>query len=441
MKKYSIGLDIGTTSVGWAVVEDGTQKIMRKGKKALWGVRLFEEAQTAAERRGYRSTRRRYDRRRNRIKLLQEEFNSEINKVDPDFFIKLKESKYLEKDEKNKTIKLTKEEKRAVKQYYDKYPTIYHLRKELMNQQEKMDIRLIYLAIHHMIKYRGNFLYGNTSFNANNLNIKDCLVQTFDTLQNNIPELEIPDNYNEVIDFDQFSKILLNPSKNDIKVEVKKLLSDTCNKQFVAELIKLLVGNKFNVNKLFVIENAENKIELNFNGSDFDDKYAEIEQLLGDKIESLQELKNLYDTVFLKKLFKGGDHVSLSELMVERYQQHQKDLRFLKDLFGKNRKLYNRLLRSTKKEQCLYEKYTSNNLSREDFIKELNKLISLLLDSGVEIDQKYIEQVQNDVKKRMDNGDFLPRITDTENGKYPYQLNKDELIKIIDLFGKLNYKF
>lgn len=35
--------------------------------------------------------------------------------------------------------------------------------------------------------------------------------------------------------------------------------------------------------------------------------------------------------------------------MVERYQQHQKDLRFLKDLFGKNRKLYNRLLRSTKK--------------------------------------------------------------------------------------------
>ena len=303
MKKYNIGLDIGTTSVGWAVVEDGTQKIMRKGKKALWGVRLFEEAQTAAERRGYRSTRRRYDRRRNRIKLLQEEFNSEINKVDPDFFIKLKESKYLEKDEKNKTIKLNKEEKRAVKQYYDKYPTIYHLRKELMNQQEKMDIRLIYLAIHHMIKYRGNFLYGNTSFNANNLNIKDCLVQTFDTLQNNIPELEILDNYNEVIDFDQFSKILLNLSKNDIKVEVKKLLSDTCNKQFVAELIKLLVGNKFNVNKLFVIENAENKIELNFNGSDFDDKYAEIEQLLGDKIESLQELKNLYDTVFLKVVF------------------------------------------------------------------------------------------------------------------------------------------
>jgi len=30
----------------------------------------------------------------------------------------------------------------------------------------------------------------------------------------------------------------------------------------------------------------------------------------------------------------------------------------------------------------------------------------------------------------MENGEFLPRITDTENGKYPYQLNKDELINI-----------
>ena len=53
-KKYNIGLDIGTTSVGWAVVEDGNQKIMRKGSKALWGVRLFEEAKTAAERRNFR---------------------------------------------------------------------------------------------------------------------------------------------------------------------------------------------------------------------------------------------------------------------------------------------------------------------------------------------------------------------------------------------------
>lgn len=36
MKNYNIGLDIGTTSVGWAVVETDNQKVMRKGNKALW---------------------------------------------------------------------------------------------------------------------------------------------------------------------------------------------------------------------------------------------------------------------------------------------------------------------------------------------------------------------------------------------------------------------
>ena len=86
---YNIGVDIGNTSVGWAVVESGTQKIIRKGNKNLWGVRLFNEAETAATRRAFRSTRRRYDRRRYRIQLLQEVFSDEMKKADKDFFIKL----------------------------------------------------------------------------------------------------------------------------------------------------------------------------------------------------------------------------------------------------------------------------------------------------------------------------------------------------------------
>ena len=90
-KVYNIGLDIGTTSVGWAVVDKETSKVMRKGKKALWGVRLFDEATTASGRRSFRSTRRRYDRRRERISLLQKQFQSEMDKVDKNFFFKLKE--------------------------------------------------------------------------------------------------------------------------------------------------------------------------------------------------------------------------------------------------------------------------------------------------------------------------------------------------------------
>lgn len=43
MKKYSIGLDLGTNSVGWAVVDEQNQ-IVRKNGFTFWGVRMFEEA-------------------------------------------------------------------------------------------------------------------------------------------------------------------------------------------------------------------------------------------------------------------------------------------------------------------------------------------------------------------------------------------------------------
>ena len=433
VKKYNIGLDIGTTSVGWAVVDDENFKIIRKGNKALWGVRLFEEAKTAEERRNFRSTRRRYDRRRYRIKLLQEEFCDEINKVDKDFFQKLQESKYNEIDNQNKKIKLAKEEKELIKKYNDNYKTIYHLRDRLIKDSSKEDIRLVYLAIHHIVKYRGNFLYGNSSFNVNNLNLKEKLKEFLDSLQNNIAKLEIPEDYENLIELDNLSSLLLNPSKNDIKVGIKEAFLNITNKQFSTELGKALVGNKFSVNKLFMLEDEDAKMEINFNGTDYDDKYNELENLIGDKLESLELLKELYDTIFLKRLFKGSNNSSISELMAQRYNQHRKDLKLLKELFDNNRKLYNKLFR-TKKDLCLYDRYITNKITNEEFIRELKKLLEKLFDSNIE--RKYKNQYELEMVNRMDNGDFLPRITDTENGKYPYQLNKDELIKIIENQGK-----
>lgn len=435
-KKYNIGLDIGTSSVGWACVEENTQKLIKKGTKTLWGVRLFDQASTAAERRESRGSRRRYDRRRNRIKLLQAEFNNEIKKVDKDFFTKLKESKYHEDDINNKTIILHKAEKKRIKEYNEKYKTIYHLRKKLIENPEKEDIRLVYLAIHHIIKYRGNFLYGNSTFNVNNLNIEEKLINVFECLYNLSSNLEIPENYSEILNINKIANILLNKSKNDIKVEIKNELADSINKQFATEFGKMAAGNKFSIDKLLSIEDPINKTILSFNGSDYDDKYSEFEESLGDKIEILDSLKELYDSIFLRKLFNGNNNKSLSSLMVDKYIQHKKDLRLLKNLFSKNRRLYNILLRNTK-DICIYNKYINNKISNEEFIKELNKLLEQLFsNSQVEIKQEYIDEYNLEAKNRIVNGEFLPRITNSDNGKYPYQLNKEELIKIIENQGK-----
>ena len=92
-KVWYLGLDIGTASVGWAAT-DTEYKLIRKNKKRLWGVRLFEEADTSKDRRIYRSKRRILARRKWRLNLLEELFSEEIAKVDPNLYLRLKESKY-----------------------------------------------------------------------------------------------------------------------------------------------------------------------------------------------------------------------------------------------------------------------------------------------------------------------------------------------------------
>ena len=77
---YYIGLDIGTNSVGWAVTDEKYNLIKApiNGKYKnhdMWGIRLFEEGKTAAERRTARANRRRLARRVNRIKMLCSSLN------------------------------------------------------------------------------------------------------------------------------------------------------------------------------------------------------------------------------------------------------------------------------------------------------------------------------------------------------------------------------
>lgn len=151
-KGYYVGLDMGTGSVGWAVTDESYQ-ILRRHGKAMWGVRLFESAKTAEERRMFRTGRRRLDRRGWRIEILQEIFAEEISRVDPGFFLRMKESKYYPEDKRDiqgncpeLPYTLFVDKTFTDKDFHKKYPTIYHLRKMLMETEDTPDMRLVYLA-------------------------------------------------------------------------------------------------------------------------------------------------------------------------------------------------------------------------------------------------------------------------------------------------------
>ena len=86
MEKFYLGMDIGTNSVGMACTDENYKLLRAKGKDC-WSVRLFDESKTALERRTYRTSRRRLQRRKYRLALLQELFAPFID--DKNFFIRL----------------------------------------------------------------------------------------------------------------------------------------------------------------------------------------------------------------------------------------------------------------------------------------------------------------------------------------------------------------
>lgn len=424
-KNYSIGLDIGTTSVGWAVIDSDNYNIIRKGNKNLWGVRLFDEADTAEQRRLFRNNRRRFDRRRERIHLLQEEFKDEMNKVDTDFYTKLKESFFKETDVQNKTITISKEEKKMIKEYNKKYPTIYHLREALIESNQKYDIRLVYLALHHMIKYRGNFLYDNKNFKTSSSEIKEKLENVFSLMA----EKFYIDLSSICLDYDEIESALFEVSKNDKKIKLEKELLKIFSKKVAKEYVKLLIGDTFSLNILFESE-LENNIKMSFKGGDFDELYTSIEKDFGEYIEILSLLKDIYDSIFLTQLFKNDSEKNISKIMVKRYEIHQKDLSELKKLLKNNKKAYSSVFKTknigTDNEKlCLYDEYIHNKKNYDEFTRSIKNYL-------LEQDYSAVKEILN----RIDRGEFLPRITEVDNGKFPYQFNKEEMIKILENQGK-----
>src|SRR5690625_126291 len=163
-KKYSIGLDIGVSSVGWACLTNDFRIPKYNGKYAI-GVREFESADTAEERRIQRGTRRRYNRRIRRIQLLQQVL-SPLFMDDPTFFISTEEKeKHFWRNSNQFEQRSLSETLKSLGINPKKYPTIYHLRHDIIEHPEiKFHPRLLYLALHNLVKFRGHFLNENMSW-------------------------------------------------------------------------------------------------------------------------------------------------------------------------------------------------------------------------------------------------------------------------------------
>lgn len=430
-KPYSIGLDIGTNSVGWAVITDDYKVPSKKMKvlgntdkhfikKNLIGALLFDEGTTAEDRRLKRTARRRYTRRKNRLRYLQEIFFEEMSKLDSGFFHRLDDSFLIPEDKRGSKYPIfaTLAEE---KEYHKQFPTIYHLRKQLADSKEKADLRLIYLTLAHMIKYRGHFLY-EESFDIKNNDIQKIFNEFISIYDNTFEESSLS-GQNAQIEAIFTDKI----SKSAKRERVLKLFPDEKSTGLFSEFLKLIVGNQADFKKHFELEE---KAPLQFSKDTYDEDLENVLGQIGDDFADLFLVaKKLYDAILLSGILTVTDpstKAPLSASMIERYENHQKDLAALKQFIKANLpEKYDEVFSDQSKDG--YAGYIDGKTTQETFYKYIKNLLSKF--EGTDY---FLDKIERE--------DFLRKQRTFDNGSIPHQIHLQEMNAILRRQGE-HYPF
>ena len=445
-REYYIGLDIGTDSVGYAVT-DNRYKLLKFKGEPMWGSHLFDAANQCAERRSFRSARRRLDRRQQRVQLVDEIFAPEVAKVDPHFYIRKQESALWAEDrtytdEVNLYFNNSDYDEKA---YYIDFPTIHHLICALMKENDrKFDIRLINIAVDWLVTHRGHFLSDISTSNVDKVLdfsvIYDEFISWFD--------INGVDRPWDDIDSDAMGSILKKKGVYNKKTELAELLYagkiPTKDEYFLdkKELVTFLAGGKVKCNKLFVESEYEDDMSMSIS----DDMDILLPQL-GDDADVVAKLVAMYDWSVLSDILDNSKYISESKLKI--YKQHKEDLVALK-LFVKKYapEKYYEIFRKADKELANYTAYSYNvksvkgnvlpkrKASKDDFYTYLKNTLQFEKMIVEPADQVLLD----DMVARIQTGSFLPKQVNYDNRVIPHQLYYAELKIILENASK-HYSF
>lgn len=433
IKKYYLGLDIGTNSVGYAATGEDYCLLKFRGEP-VWGVTVFDDAALAEERRINRTSRRRLDRRQQRVKLLQDIFAPDICKFDPNFFIRRIQSALFAED----TICGVQIFDGGIdeREYNRKYPTIHHLIVDLMNSDTLRDIRLVYLACAWLVANRGHFL-SEASVNQ----VGDFRKPYEEFLCCFTQDYGCQTPWENSISYEVVQEIMqaqcgVNQKKVKFKATVfgGKNIAKKPEEEFPFSrdaIVSLFSGGKVSLADLFANEAYKelDSVALGMDEENFDRILAE----LGDDATLLRKMRAMYDCALLNITLQGKQ--SISEAKVAIYDQHRKDLAFLKYFIRKYcRQNYSEVFRNATKDN--YVAYSGNDKSckqadkvqhsnKEAFCDFVKKLVKNIQPTG-EDQAKYA-----DMMERLSLYTFLPKQKDPDNRVIPYQLYAYELDQIL----------
>lgn len=439
---FYVGLDIGTDSVGYAVTDQSYKLLKFKGEP-LWGVTIFDAAKQSAERRSFRTARRRIKRTQQRVALVGEIFAKEIGDVDPRFFIRRMESALYRDDvSPQDPYPVFSDEKYTDVNFYGEHPTIHHLLTELMTDCKPHDIRLVYIACAWLVAHRGHFLSEVDRDNVENVcdfnAVYDELMDHFTQNGMNKPwqcgALDFAGVMQQKEGVTQKEKDFYNLLFNGKKPKDDGQEACMCSR---SRLIKLLCGGKVTADNLFCTDAYSDVPSFSLGMGD--DELSVVLRELGDDAELVVRAKAVFDWAALVDVLAGKSTISEAKVFV--YEQHKRDLKALKAFIRKYRAdRYSEVFRVAGKDKKNYAAYSHNfksvnlkdlkdsklpSASKEDFSKYLISVVK-----GIkcdECDQPFYE----DMMSRLELRSFLPKQVETDNRVIPYQLYWHELCQVL----------
>jgi len=441
---YIIGFDLGTNSVGYAVA-DLDMKIVRAKGKRLWGSILFDMGETAANTRLLRGARRRYERRRERIRLLRTLVEKSVLSVDPAFFARLDNSFLLnvknDGDFGRDNVYNLFDGDYTDADYYREYKTIYHLRKRLCEDESRADIRLVYLALHHLIKYRGNFLHDEERLQVGGAGIITQLEEIINGFGVYYSDADGEIGFAPDLDVNEFVGVLTGKARKREKRDVLlKMLSGNDYKKQATAIASLLLGYKGDLSDLVLVSDADEKPEkcvVSFDSADYDEKALAFPSLFGDELSDLiGKLYSVYCDLMLASIIGEGNRL-VCDGMIERYEKNKKDVAALKSVLRADRETYKAFFDSDSAAKISFVNYFKPHVvgrknaigklvKREEFYAEVKKVFSKFEDS----------EAKAYCLGRIEEDDFLIKLNSTRNAVIPYQLNLNELELILDNQGR-----
>lgn len=401
---YTLGYDLGNRTVASTAINDDFN-ILKNHGRLMTQINLFNEGQTKAARRGFRSARRNYNHKKWLRKQLINWF-----KINSDFDVELLVKYHHHSWVAKADLDHAKPDLKPLLIKNNAYPTVWHAADALINNRNLPKTcaqvqQLIFEVFYNLLGRRGHFLIPNLKVNQ--------------FIDKSLDYLDLGEQLNSILSFDssKFNDILLSSVSRAEKYDALCELFGS-DVSLAKPIAKFVFGYVVSAKELEVLFPSLPEFKkLNFNKTDIDDTLDELSNSMSDDdLVLFNLLQQIRLQILIAELVPANE--TFLQTQLKRYARFGNQLHELTQTLNKqetdNKADIKRLVHQYTHDQCSYL----------EFIKSFKQLVAQ--------DKQLASSLSDDLKSAIDNNCFLIKTRAIENRNIPHQAIQALIRQIIE---------